>query len=429
MRNALILLLILSGARCSDHSGSKSDTVSMVDTPVIIKAMPVDIDSVSTEIPFNLDRVNLRMTGVEVQRDSNVSFRLEIPENYRISVAAQKLNRLRFLSKSPDGRLFATDMHNLTDNKKGRVLVFEGWNDSSMKFSQVTEYLTGLHNPNQVEFFGGYIYVAETGRLSRYKYVEGSNRPGSGPEVIATFPDYGLSYKYGGWHLTRSLAIHRNKLYVSIGSSCNACVEQEELRAVVLEMDPDGKNPVIFASGLRNSVGIGFIRGQLWGTGMGRDLLGPDKPEDLFQRIDRGGFYGWPYYFQFRDSIYEDPEFSEKIPANIGKPPVALTGFTAHSAPLGFEFLEGFKDSSLNNSVLVALHGSTTVGRKRGNEVVRVSKGRHIPVVSGFLAGTTEDSRMGRPCDVLMFDDSTIFITDDKYGTLYCLRYAPNWVR
>ena len=417
MRYLFFLLLIACNNSNTNDNAVKSDT--LVEQPSAVQT----IDTVFTGIPFRTDTLQLSFKEQEVMRDSNIVFKLRIPEGYSINVAARKLNRLRFLAKSPDGRLFVTDMHNLTDNKKGRVLVFEEWNDSLLMFGKVSEYLTGLHNPNQVEFYGGYIYVAETGRLSRYEYVEGSNRPGSGPELIATFPDYGLSYKYGGWHLTRSIAFNNNKLYISIGSSCNACIEKEELRAVIMEMDPNGKGARIFASGLRNSVGIGFIKGQLWGTGMGRDLLGPDKPEDPFQHIEEGKFYGWPYYFQYRDSIYEDPEFAKQVPAVTPKPPLAITGFAAHSAPLGFEYLEKFKDSSLNNSVLVALHGSTTVGRKRGNEIVRVSKGTYTPFVTGFLQGTTEDSRMGRPCDVLMFDERTIFISDDKYGTLCCLRY------
>ena len=427
MRCFSYLLIIFFAARCSGDV-SKNDTVASVDT-IVAPAGSETPDTIIQGIPFRVDEVRPDLKEVSVLRDSQTTLQLKIPRGYRISVAANKLNRLRFLSKAPDGRLFATDMYSLADNKKGRVLLFDGWNDSTLTFSSVKEYLTGLHNPNQVEFFGGYLYVAETGRLSRYKYVEGSDRAGSAPEVIATFPDYGLSYKYGGWHLTRSIAFHNNKLYVSVGSSCNACVETEELRAVIVEMDPDGKNPVIFATGLRNSVGIGFIKGQLWGTGMGRDLLGPDKPEDPFQRIERGFFYGWPYYFQYRDSIYTDPEFGAQVPAGISKPPLALTGFAAHSAPLGFEYLNGFEDTLVNDRVIVALHGSTTVSRKRGNEVVLVADGKYHPFVTGFLQGTTEDARLGRPCDVLMFDRNTIFITDDKYGTLYCLRYTPNWVR
>ena len=83
----------------------------------------------------------------------------------------------------------------------------------------------------------------------RYRYENGSTKPTGEPQVLATFPDYGLSYKYGGWHLTRTIAVGpNNKIYVSVGSSCNACEEKEDVRASVLEMDPDGKNKRHFAA-------------------------------------------------------------------------------------------------------------------------------------------------------------------------------------
>ena len=78
--------------------------------------------------------------------------------------------------------------------------------------------------------------MSETGKLTRYPYQAGDDSPKEKGQVIATFPDYGLSYKYGGWHLTRSLAFNKGKLYVSVGNGCNACVEKEEVRATVLEM-------------------------------------------------------------------------------------------------------------------------------------------------------------------------------------------------
>jgi glucose/arabinose dehydrogenase len=112
--------------------------------------------------------------------------------------------------------------------------------------------------------------------LSYYQYKAGDSKPSTPRTVIATFPDYGLSYKYGGWHLTRSISFHNNKLYVSVGSSCNACIEKEEIRATIIEMDPDGGNQGYYARGLRNGVGLKWIINQLWVTNMGRDGIGPD---------------------------------------------------------------------------------------------------------------------------------------------------------
>jgi glucose/arabinose dehydrogenase len=154
---------------------------------------------------------------------------------------------------------------------------------------------------------------------------------------------------------------------------------------------------------------------------MGRDLIGPEVPEDLFQEIIQGEYYGWPFYYQYKNKIYEDKEFRDSAKASwVKEPPVAFCGFKAHSAPLGFEYFEGFEDAALNNGVLVCLHGSTSVWRQRGNSIVKVGKGnKYTEIVSGFLNGKTEADRYGRPCDILMKDSHSFFFTDDHNGVLY----------
>lgn len=326
------------------------------------------------------------------------------------------------MAKAPDGRLFLTDLHNLADNSKGRILLLDRWNENTRGFDTIITYLANLRNPNQVAFYSGYLYVAETHRLTRYKYGAG-DEPLSDAEEIMHFPDYGLSYKYGGWHLTRSIAFNDDKLYVSVGSSCNACVEKEDVRAAVLEMDPDGKNLRIFARGLRNAVGIKWLGSRLYATEMGRDLIGPDRPEDLFVEVSDGQFYGWPYYYQYRKRVYEDGQFADSIrPQWVQRPPPAILGFKAHSAPLGFDLLWNFDDPFLKNKVLVCLHGSTSIWRQRGYEMVVLEKnGKYRPVITGFLTGKTEKERHGRPCDVLMNDSNSLYFTDDHKGVVYYL--------
>ncbi len=377
------------------------------------KLLPVD--------SINLQAGTIKRYEVPVKLQNGDSFQLTIPVGFRLGIAAELNTRLRFLSLSPDGRLFATDMHDRSDNRRGRILIFEGWHDSLKQFKKITTYLGKLHNPNQVAFHGNYLYLAETGRLRRFVYRSGDLQPSDSGQTIATFPDYGLGYKYGGWHLTRSLAFHGNKLYVSVGSSCNACIETEAQRATVIEMNPDGSNQLIFARGLRNSVGLKWIGNTLWATGMGRDGIGPDKPEDLFQQIDRNSFYGWPYYYQYRQQIFTDPEFKDAArPSWVTEPPKALVGFKAHSAPLGFDYFKNFSDDRFRNSVLVCLHGSTSVWRQRGNAIVRLEQNdRYTEIVSGFLSGKTEAGRHGRPCDILMNSDHSFFFTDDLKGVLY----------
>jgi glucose/arabinose dehydrogenase len=418
MRLLLLLLLFIACNGHRDNSPAiKKDSVVTGKVPdtVIIGLADTSVYDLNTATQ------PVRLKPVPVNLSNGKKFDLNIPEGYNLSIAAEGLKRLRFLAMSPDNRLFATDMYNRDDNHKGRVLIFEDWNDSLKQFGKVTTYLDSLYNPNQVAFYRDFIYVAETGRLKRYTYHAGDTMPADTGRLIATFPAHGLSYKYGGWHLTRSIAFHHDKLYVSVGSSCNACIEKEAVRACILEMDPDGSGLQIFARGLRNSVGIKWIGNDLWGTGMGRDLIGPDKPEDPFQKIERNGYYGWPFYYQYQNKIFEDVQFKDSAKASwVKEPPVGFLGFKAHSAPLGFEYFRGFDDPVLKNSILVCLHGSTSVWRERGNSVVKIeAKNKYTEIISGFLSGKTEADRHGRPCDILMKDTRSFFITDDLNGVLY----------
>lgn len=367
----------------------------------------------------------LKFHDQHITLKKGLRFKLKLPVGYEINVAAEGLERPRFFAISPDGRLFITDLRDKSDNKNGRILILDDWNANEKKFKSVRTYLSGLHNPNQIAFhqYKGkqLLYVAETGKLSYYDYNAGDTIAASPAIPIASFPDYGLDYKYGGWHLTRSIAFHNNKLYVSIGSSCNACVEKEEVRAAILQMNPDGSGKRIYARGLRNSVGLKWVNDSLWVTSMGRDLIGPDKPEDLFHHVEEGGYYGWPFFYQYKKTIHADFEFRDSIkPSFVKKPRLAQWGFKAHSAPLGFEHFKSFSDPLLKGSFLVALHGSTSVWRQRGNAVVQMLPGGgYKDFLSGFLQGKSEKHRFGRPCDIIQWNEKSFFISDDKHGVIY----------
>lgn len=188
-----------------------------------------------------------KLTPHHITLANGKSFDLNLPEGFEIAIAMQGLKRVRFMARSPDDRIFVTDMFNLTDNRRGTVYILDQFDPQTYKFKKIAKYLSNLRNPNSVTFYTDpngtdWFYLALTDRLVRYRYEAGKDAPAGEPQVLATFPDYGLGYKYGGWHLTRTVVIGGNgKLYVSVGSSCNACEEKEEVRASILEMDPDGK--------------------------------------------------------------------------------------------------------------------------------------------------------------------------------------------
>lgn len=359
----------------------------------------------------------LKLAPHPVSLANGRAFNLNLPEGFGISVAAQGLKRVRFLAKSPDGRIFVTDMHDLSDNRKGAVYVLDAFDPAGKSFKSVTPYLTNLRNPNNLAFYRDpagtdWLYLPLTDRLLRYRYQPGESAPAGEPEVLATFPDYGLSYKYGGWHLTRTVAIGGNgKVYVSVGSSCNACEEKEDVRATILEMDPDGKNQRTFARGLRNAVGLGWVDGQLFATNMGADHLGDHKPADTFQAVQDGADYGWPYCFQSGYKVFPDPKLNPKEgKKSCRHVPSSYAAFDSHSSPLGFESFEG--------SFLVALHGATKKRLLHGYRLVRVSRKRALPedFITGFLQKGTV---YGRPAGILSFGPGAFLFTDDAVGVVY----------
>ena len=408
-------------------------TISIIIVLVVLLWLSVNPD---THVAAQTKARGLKLVPHRISLANGKAFDLNLPEEFGISVAAQELKRVRFMARSPDGRIFVTDMYNLTDNTKGVVYILDEFNPASASFKKVTPYLQGLRNPNSIAFYrdsqgGDWFYLALTDRLLRYKYVAGENTPSARPEVLTTFPDYGLSYKYGGWHLTRTIAIGRNgKIYVSVGSSCNACEEKEAVRASVLEMDPDGKNLRHFARGLRNAVGLRWIKDRLYATNMGSDHLGDHKPADTMYAVKDGMDYGWPYCYQSGVTRLPDPEFNLGGKKNCRDVPVAFAAFDAHSSPLGFEFFDSLDmgpvpksgyGGPLRDSFLVALHGSTKKGLNRGYRVVRLRENRKPAdrpedFINGFL---TAGKINGRPVDVLSFGVDGFLLTDDSAGVVY----------
>jgi glucose/arabinose dehydrogenase len=367
----------------------------------------------------------LKLVPRRVTLANGKSFNLNLPEGFEIKVAAQGLKRVRFMTKSPDNRIFVTDMYDLSDNRRGAVYILDEFDSSIGRFKRVIPYMTGLRNPNNVAFYTDrtgthWFYLPLTDRLLRYRYEPGSTKPTGQPEVLATFPDYGLSYKYGGWHLTRTVVVASNgKVYVSVGSSCNACVEKEEVRATVVEMDPDGKNQRYYARGLRNAVGMRFYEGELFVTNMGADHLGLDRPADTMGPIKDGTNYGWPFCYQSGSKIYDDPKMNPRgDKLDCRRVPALEVALPAHGAPLGLEYFNDSHGSELRGSFLVALHGSTNKRIARGYRVLRLPTPGSKPddFITGFLDRGIVN---GRPADIFGMGTDAFLLTDDRAGVVY----------
>jgi glucose/arabinose dehydrogenase len=282
------------------------------------------------------------------------SITLSLPANFDINVAASGLRRVRFFAQSPDGRIFVSGMHDLSDNTNGAIYILDGWDAQSHTFTHVIPYLEHLRNPNNLAFYTDpktqqqWMYLPLTDRLVRYKYSAGETHPASPPEVLTRFPDYGLSYKYGGWHLTRTVAIAtlhgETRVYVTTGSSCNYCKEREAVRAALVVMDPDGTHEHVLAHGLRNAVDLRFVDGKdggaLFATNMGDDHLGDQLPDDTFFELDSNNHpgaiaavrpgqpstvnYGWPTcYFAHGQPTLDHTPLPELPPSDDARTNIA----------------------------------------------------------------------------------------------------------
>ena len=354
------------------------------------------------------------------------SFTLKIADGYEMIPAMEGLKRVRFFAKAPDGRIFVTDMYNLADGTRGTVYILDGWNAETGKFSKLIPYMTKLRNPNSVQFYRDangqeWFYLAETHQLTRRKFTRGETKPtDTKPEVLATFPDYGLSYKYGGWHLTRTISFSPDgRLYVSVGSSCNSCVEKEKIRASIISMNPDGSDQHEFAKGLRNAVGLRAIGKYVFATNQGSDHLGLQKPDETFYALREGADYGWPYCHSSNGKIFADPIL--KRPSGCANVTAPYAFFPSRASALGFDYFDDADaDPLIKNAFLVSLHGSTDKNMGHGYKVVIMRKGEKLQdLITGFLQN---GKVMGRPCDILKLDANSFLLTDDFTGIVYLVR-------
>jgi glucose/arabinose dehydrogenase len=370
---------------------------------------------------------------------------LSAPAEYSINVAVEGLRRVRFLAKSPDGRIFATDMYSRADNSRGQVLILDGWDATTGRFAHITPYLQRLRNPNSIAFYTdksgqSWLYVALTNKLVRYRYAAGDMMPSGELQTLAQYPDYGLDYKYGGWHLTRTVAFGkvqgRDRMFVAVGSSCNACVEKEPVRATISVMDTDGGHSKVLMRNVRNAVGLRWDAdtSMLLATNMGDDQLGDRSPDDTLLSIsaaqiaavEAGGSSldaGWPYCYVQGTEVRPDPVFGKEPAADCGHVIRPLTAFAAHSSPLGVDKLSKTQAAT---EILVALHGAGHPRIGTGYRVVSVSSTDKRPrdFLTGFLAQVNgKPIPAGRPCGILTIGPGQLLVTDDLLGAIYYVHH------
>lgn len=343
---------------------------------------------------------------------------LKAPPGFQVSLFATRIPGARVLRFTAAGDLIVSVPH------QGRVLLLprDGGGDGPAGAPRVL--LDGLNGPHGVDLHEGMLYVAEEDAVGYIMLNETAGQVSGAYRRITT----GLPT--GGGHSTRTVRVGPDrKLYVTVGSSCNVCIEDDPRRAAMLRYDLDGGNGEIYAHGLRNSVGFDWrpADGALYATDNGRDWLGDDLPPCELNRIERGAHYGWPYAY---GQNIPDPDFGVRADAAefiaAAKPPEFE--FRAHNAPLGMVFIRNPNaPDMLRGAALVALHGSWNRSVRDGYKVVSLHWRDGKVEQRDFLWGFLENGKVrGRPADVTQGPDGAFYVSDDAAGNIYRVAWIGN---
>jgi len=344
-----------------------------------------------------------------VYREFNLN-ELQVPPGFEVSVYAHPGGGPRLMAFGPNGVLYVA----LRDT--GSVVAVP-------QADTAVTVVRGLNGPHSLTFVNDDLYVAVDDGVVRLRGAITSDLViRSGAERVLTVPA-------GGQHSTRTAALHPDgHILVSAGSTCNFCAESDARRAAITRYENDGSGATLFASGLRNSVGLAWhpLTGELWATDNGGDGLGNDVPPDEINIIRQGGDYGWPDCMGDRQPVNWDARANPARCPGTTPPEQPLQ---AHSAPLGISFYTGDQfPASYQNDAFVAFHGSWNRDEPTGYKVVRIHavSGRAAGVEDflwGFLDPATR-SWSGRPVHPLPGPDGALYISDDATGNIYRVVYT-----
>jgi glucose/arabinose dehydrogenase len=380
--------------------------VLVVAVPLLLWFGPVEIGNKKLLLDFMLGR------GTEPPTAERVARHLRVADGFRLDLYAADVPLARWPLATPTGDLI------VTRTRAGAVVLLERDRDGDRKSDATRVLLEGLERPHGLVLHEGWLYIAENTGIGRVRFDEATGTvQGSYARIVDDLSG-------DGFHQTKTIGLGPDGwLYLSQGSTCNVCIEEDERRATMMRMRLDGSQREIHSRGLRNSVGFDWAPwdGALYATENGRDLLGDDLPPDELNRIEGGAHYGWPFV---HGAGVPDPEYGDRIPSGIDPGTFVQPehGFRAHNAPLGIHFLRGESlPAGYERTALVALHGSWNRSVPDGYKVVALDFAadgsiRERDFLTGFL---NEDGVLGRPAGVTQGPDGAIYVTDDYAGVVY----------
>jgi glucose/arabinose dehydrogenase/cytochrome c2 len=348
-----------------------------------------------------------------------------VPPGFRVDVFAHDLLGPRLLRMSPSGDLF------VAESQAGRVRVLRAA-DGARAAEKDAVFASGLERPFGITFYPPgpnpkWVYVAETNAVLRFPYANGDmTARGEAQTVVASLTDV------QGGHWTRDVAfsLDGGQMFVSVGSGSNVAEgdSDERDRADVLVFDPEGLGRHVYASGIRNCVGLAVhpSTGDLWCSTNERDGLGDDLVPDYITRVRRGGFYGWPWFYL---GDHEDPRHAGTrvdLAGTIIVPDVLLQ---AHSASLQMTFYDATAfPTRYRGAAFASLHGSWNRGKRTGPKVITVPveggepTGEYEDFMTGFVVN--DDAVWARPVGVAVAHDGALLVSEDGNGTVWRISFG-----
>jgi glucose/arabinose dehydrogenase len=351
-----------------------------------------------------------------------------VPAGFAVDLFRDGLTAPRMARVAPNGDLF------VIESKANRARVLRDTNgDGKADVDEV--FAEGLNQPFGVAFYPAaeprYVYIANTNAVVRFPYAAGDTKA-RGPAETVVDDLSGGGLLRGGGHWTRDVvfSLDGTKMYVSVGSRSNVSDDEREARrARIFEYTPEGKNERVFATGIRNAVGLAIhpVTGELWASVNERDELGDYLVPDYVTHVQDGGFYGWPWFYI---GAHQDPHHEGKHPELRDKVIVPDVLLQSHSASLGMTFYVGKQfPSAYRLSAFAAEHGSWNRARRTGYKVIQIpfsdggkATGECVDFMTGFV--TARGEVWGRPVAVAEAKDGALFVTDDAGGCVWRVRAA-----
>jgi len=372
--------------------------------------------------------LNIFINSIFVNQSSNLEIdsfleKIVLPEGFEINIYADDVENARSMAISPLGTIF---VGNRNEDNVFALKDTDGDNVIDKKYL-ITNKLKNM--PNGVAFHDGDLYVAEVNKIWKFENIEENLSYADKfdeylEEPILISDDF-PSDRHHGW---KYISFGPDgKLYVPVGAPCNICESRDEIYASITRMNPDGSNREIYVKGVRNTVGFTWHpeTKQLWFTDNGRDMLGDNIPPcELNKVTGKDQHFGYPYCHG--DDI-GDPEFGGEYSCSDFVMPVQNLG--PHVAPLGLKFYTGkmFPDE-YKGDIFIAEHGSWNRSKKIGYRISRVKIENNKSVgYETFIYGWLDDDEQeawGRPVDILILEDGSMLISDDKANAIYRVTYT-----